>query len=206
MNPGTHNGQIGVDFTLSSDGSTNGVNSRQRTSTPGPIALDGRIITTPTINTAICGGQTIITWGRTARRTRSSAPTSTTRCDRRPARSRSASRGSRPWPHARRRLLVRRSSRAASASRWCPVHDRVLPPARGAGGRSPDLLFARHLRRVPVIGVTLTLAGVAAFICRSAWRSTHNILLRSDEGRDPGRQDARPGDRGRIQPGVVEHP
>jgi len=64
VNPGTNNGQIGVDFTLRSPGSeiwceftTNNV---QR---PGPIALDGRVITTPTIQSAICGGTTIITVG-----------------------------------------------------------------------------------------------------------------------------------------------
>ena len=64
VQPGTNNGQLGVDFTLRSPASdiwcqftTANVNQ------PGPIALDGRVITTPTINGAICGGQTIITVG-----------------------------------------------------------------------------------------------------------------------------------------------
>ncbi len=64
VQPGTNNGQIGVDFTLHSPGlerwcqfTTNNVNK------PGPIALDGRVITTPNIITAICAGQTIITVG-----------------------------------------------------------------------------------------------------------------------------------------------
>ena len=64
VQPGTNQGQIGVDFTLRSPGSeiwcqftTNNVNK------PGPIALDGKVITTPTINGAICGGTTIITVG-----------------------------------------------------------------------------------------------------------------------------------------------
>jgi preprotein translocase subunit SecD len=64
VQPGQNNGQIGVDFTLRSPASeiwcqftTANVNN------PGPIALDGRVITTPTINGAICGGQTIITVG-----------------------------------------------------------------------------------------------------------------------------------------------
>jgi preprotein translocase subunit SecD len=64
VQPGTQGGQIGVDFTLRSPGSdlwcaftTANVNK------PGPIALDGRVITTPTINGAICGGTTIITVG-----------------------------------------------------------------------------------------------------------------------------------------------
>ncbi len=64
VNPASQNGSIGVEFTLRSPASdiwcqftTANVNS------PGPIALDGRVITTPTINSAICGGQTIITVG-----------------------------------------------------------------------------------------------------------------------------------------------
>ncbi len=64
VQPGANNGQIGVDFTLRSPGSeiwcqftTNNVNR------PGPIALDGRVITTPNIQGAICGGTTIITVG-----------------------------------------------------------------------------------------------------------------------------------------------
>jgi preprotein translocase subunit SecD len=64
VNPGTNNGQIGVDFTLGSDGSTKWCTfTTANVNKPGPIALDGRIITTPTINGAICGGQTIITVG-----------------------------------------------------------------------------------------------------------------------------------------------
>jgi preprotein translocase subunit SecD len=64
VNPGTNNGQIGVDFTLRSPASeqwcqftTANVNNK------GPIALDGRVIVNPTINQGICGGQTIITVG-----------------------------------------------------------------------------------------------------------------------------------------------
>ena len=64
VNPGTNNGQIGVDFTLSSDGSTKWCQfTTANVNKPGPIALDGRVITTPTINQAICAGQTIITVG-----------------------------------------------------------------------------------------------------------------------------------------------
>ncbi len=64
VNPGTNNGQIGVDFTLSSDGSAKWCQfTTANVNNPGPIALDGRVITTPTINGAICGGQTIITVG-----------------------------------------------------------------------------------------------------------------------------------------------
>jgi preprotein translocase subunit SecD len=57
-------GQIGVEFTLSPRASDiwctfTGANINQ----PGPIALDGRVYTTPNIGDAICGGQTIITVG-----------------------------------------------------------------------------------------------------------------------------------------------
>jgi preprotein translocase subunit SecD len=64
VNPGTNNGQIGVDFTLRSEGSTKWCQfTTANVQKPGPIALDGRIITTPTIQSAICAGQTIITVG-----------------------------------------------------------------------------------------------------------------------------------------------
>jgi preprotein translocase subunit SecD len=64
VNPATQSANIGVQFTLRSPASDiwctfTGANTQQ----PGPIALDGRIITTPEIQSAICGGQTIITVG-----------------------------------------------------------------------------------------------------------------------------------------------
>ena len=64
VNPGTNAGAIGVDFTLRSPASDQWCQfTTANINNPGPIALDGRIITTPTINGAICGGQTIITVG-----------------------------------------------------------------------------------------------------------------------------------------------
>ena len=64
VQPGTNQGSIGVEFTLRSPGSekwceftTNNVNR------PGPIALDGIVITTPNIIQPICAGTTIITVG-----------------------------------------------------------------------------------------------------------------------------------------------
>jgi preprotein translocase subunit SecD len=64
VNPGTNNGQIGVDFTLRSPASETWCQfTTANVNKPGPISLDGRVITTPTINGAICGGQTIITVG-----------------------------------------------------------------------------------------------------------------------------------------------
>ncbi len=62
--PAADGNVIGVQFSLSQEGSdiwcqftTANVNR------PGPIALDGQIITTPTINGRICGGETLITVG-----------------------------------------------------------------------------------------------------------------------------------------------
>jgi preprotein translocase subunit SecD len=64
VQPGTNNGQLGVDFTLRSEASDTWCQfTTANVNQPGPIALDGRVITTPTINGAICGGQTIITVG-----------------------------------------------------------------------------------------------------------------------------------------------
>ncbi len=62
--PSSQTGELGVTFTLRDQASdiwceftTANVNQ------PGPIALDGEVITTPTINGSICGGQTVITVG-----------------------------------------------------------------------------------------------------------------------------------------------
>ncbi len=62
--PAADGNVIGVQFSLSQEGSdiwcqftTANVNRH------GPIALDGQIITTPTINGRICGGETLITVG-----------------------------------------------------------------------------------------------------------------------------------------------
>jgi preprotein translocase subunit SecD len=64
VQPATNNGQIGVDFTLKSDGSNKWCTfTTANQGKAGPIALDGRVITVPTIQTAICGGTTIITVG-----------------------------------------------------------------------------------------------------------------------------------------------
>jgi len=56
--------QIGVEFTLSSTASEIWCNfTTANVRLPGPIALDGRVYTVPRIESAICGGQTIITIG-----------------------------------------------------------------------------------------------------------------------------------------------
>ncbi|HEY6608326.1 MAG TPA: protein translocase subunit SecD [Candidatus Limnocylindria bacterium] len=59
-------GQIGVEFSLSEEASATWCTfTTANVGQPGPIALDAEIITTPTIESAICGGQTIITVGPT---------------------------------------------------------------------------------------------------------------------------------------------
>jgi preprotein translocase subunit SecD len=64
VNPATQSANIGVEFTLRSPASEIWCQfTTANTTRPGPIALDGRIITTPEIQSAICGGQTIITVG-----------------------------------------------------------------------------------------------------------------------------------------------
>jgi protein-export membrane protein SecD len=65
--PDADGSQIGVSFSLSDEArqiwcSFTTANVGQ----PGPIALDGIVITTPNINSAICGGSTIITVGSVA--------------------------------------------------------------------------------------------------------------------------------------------
>ncbi len=55
---------IGVSFSLSDAGSDTWCQfTTANVGRPGPIALDGRVITTPDIDSAICGGTTIITVG-----------------------------------------------------------------------------------------------------------------------------------------------
>jgi preprotein translocase subunit SecD len=66
VQPGTNNGQIGVDFTLHSPGSDlwcTFTTAHNGTGQFGPIALDGRLITVPEIQSPICGGTTIVTVG-----------------------------------------------------------------------------------------------------------------------------------------------
>jgi len=62
--PDAQGNVIGVSFTLREPGSQIWCDfTTANVQRPGPIALDGRIITAPTIQSAICGGQTIITVG-----------------------------------------------------------------------------------------------------------------------------------------------
>jgi preprotein translocase subunit SecD len=62
--PAVDGNLIGVQFSLSDRASDIWCSfTSANVNRPGPIALDGNVITTPTINGPICGGQTIITVG-----------------------------------------------------------------------------------------------------------------------------------------------
>ncbi len=62
--PTADKGQLAVVFTLHDPGKTTWCTyTTTHVQQPGPIALDGKVITVPTIQSAICGGQTIITVG-----------------------------------------------------------------------------------------------------------------------------------------------
>jgi preprotein translocase subunit SecD len=57
-------GRLGVSFTLTPEAQEIWCNfTTDNVGQPGPMALDGQIITVPTINQPICGGRTIITVG-----------------------------------------------------------------------------------------------------------------------------------------------
>ncbi|HEV7199838.1 MAG TPA: protein translocase subunit SecD [Candidatus Limnocylindria bacterium] len=60
----SQSGQVGVSFTLTPEAQEIWCNyTTGHVNQPGPIALDGEVITTPTIQQPICGGRTIITVG-----------------------------------------------------------------------------------------------------------------------------------------------
>jgi preprotein translocase subunit SecD len=62
--PDSQGGELGVVFNLREPASSTWCTfTTANVGQPGPIALDGIVITTPTINGAICGGTTVITVG-----------------------------------------------------------------------------------------------------------------------------------------------
>ena len=62
--PTTNQGKLAVQFTLKSRGSQIWCDfTSSHVGKPGPIALDGKVITTPQIQSAICGGTTVIDIG-----------------------------------------------------------------------------------------------------------------------------------------------
>jgi preprotein translocase subunit SecD len=62
--PTTNQGKLAVQFTLKSAGSNAWCSyTTSHVGQPGPIALDGKVITVPTVQSAICGGTTVIDVG-----------------------------------------------------------------------------------------------------------------------------------------------
>jgi preprotein translocase subunit SecD len=180
VNPATQNANIGVEFTLRSPASDiwctfTGANTQK----PGPIALDGRVITTPTIQSAICGGQTIITVG----------PASQANEVERTNLYNTLRFGALPV------ALNEEGVETVEPTLGADFLAQAL--AAGAIGLSLVLIFMIAYYRLPgvlaagalifytlvsyavfrVIGVTLTLAGVAAFILSIGMAVDANILI-----------------------------
>jgi preprotein translocase subunit SecD len=172
-------GAIGVSFTLKDQGRTTWCDfTTANVGKPGPIALDGKVITTPTIQSAICGGQTIITVGRGA-----DAEVQRTNL----------------YNTLRFGALPVSLSEAGVAQVAPTLGKNFLIQALVAGGvglllvlffmvayyRLPGVLAALALifytlvvyAIFRLIGVTLTLAGVAAFILSIGMAVDANILI-----------------------------
>jgi preprotein translocase subunit SecD len=180
VQPGTQSGSIGVDFTLKSQGSDTWCQfTTANVQKPGPIALDGRVITTPTIQSAICGGQTIITIGapNQANETERTNLYNTLRFGALPV------------------SLVEQGVESVAPTLGADFLVQAL--VAGAIGLTLVLLFMIAYYRLPgvlaagalifyslvtyavfrLIGVTLTLAGVAAFILSIGMAVDANILI-----------------------------
>ena len=178
--PTTQSGSLAVVFTLRSPASETWCNyTTSHQQQPGPIALDGKVITTPTIQGPICGGTTVITVG---------AATASAEQE-------------------RTNLYNTLKFGALPISLQEQGVDKVLPTlganflaqalAAGGIGLLLVLLFMIAYYRLPgvlaalalifytlvvyavfrVIGVTLTLAGVAAFILSIGMAVDANILI-----------------------------
>ena len=179
VQPNSQNGELGVEFTLSStasaiwcDFTTANVNQ------PGPISLDGIVITTPNIQGPICGGTTIITVGAGQ-----AAEVERTNL----------------WNTLRFGALPVSLSEQGVESVAATLGADFLNQALVAGGlglllvlgfmiayyRLPGVLAAGALifyslvtyAVFRLIGVTLTLAGVAAFILSIGMAVDANILI-----------------------------
>ena len=171
---------IGVSFGLTEDGSRIWCDfTTANVGRPGPIALDGVVITTPTIDSPICGGTTIITVGTAT-----------------------------PENEVERTNLYNTLRFGALPVALTEIGFDNVDPTLGAGfliqalvaggvGLALVLLFMVAYYRLPgvlaalalvfytlvvyaifrIIGVTLTLAGVAAFILSIGMAVDANILI-----------------------------
>jgi preprotein translocase subunit SecD len=178
--PSSQNGDIGVQFTLKSPASdtwctftTNNVGQQ------GPIALDGIVYTVPTIRGAICGGNTVITVGATgdAGRTEQENLYNTLRFGALPV------------------SLVEVGVETVAPTLGADFLTQAL--IAGGIGLALVLIFMIAYYRLPgvlaagaliyytlvvyaifrLVGVTLTLAGVAAFILSIGMAVDANILI-----------------------------
>ncbi|MBA2265539.1 MAG: protein translocase subunit SecD [Chloroflexi bacterium] len=172
--------EIGVSFNLADRGSDTWCQfTTANTGQPGPIALDGTVITTPTIQQPICGGTTIITIGTAT-----------------------------PENEVERTNLYNTLRFGALPVSLTEIGFDDVDPTLGAGflvqalvagavGLLLVILFMLAYYRLPgllaalalvfytlvvyaifrIIGVTLTLAGVAAFILSIGMAVDANILI-----------------------------
>jgi preprotein translocase subunit SecD len=178
--PDNQTGRPGVVFNLRSPASDIWCSfTSSHVNQPGPIALDGQVITTPNIDSAICGGTTVITVGGTGEEARAEQENlyNTLRFGALPV-----------------------SLEEVGSERVEPTLGRgFLEQAIVAGGiglllvmifmiafyRMPGVLAAFALAFYTLvvyavfrlIGVTLTLAGVAAFILSIGMAVDANILI-----------------------------
>ena len=180
VTPAADGNLIGVQFSLSDRASDIWCTfTSANVNRPGPIALDGEVITTPTINQPICGGQTIITVG-----------------------------GQSPESEAERTELYNTLRFGALPIALTEQEVRTVDPTlgtdflvqaliAGAVGLALVLIFMVAYYRLPgvlaaialvfyalvvyamfrTIHVTLTLAGVAAFILSIGMAVDANILI-----------------------------
>ena len=204
-------GQIGVSFSLLPEGNDIWCEfTTANVGRPGPIALDGRIITTPEIGNPICEGSTIITVGppNPENELERTSLYNTLRFGALPL---VADRASASMTSTRRSapdFLVQALVAGGVGLLLVLIFMiALLPAARRAGRPGARLLHARRVRDLPAHprDPDPRRRGGLHPQHRHGGRREHPHL-RAHEGGDPGRQDARPGDRGRLQPGLVEHP
>jgi preprotein translocase subunit SecD len=178
VQPGQNNGQIGVDFTLRSPASDTWCQfTTANVNKPGPIALDGRIITTPTINSAICAGQTIITVGSTSAEAERTNLYNTLRFGALPVSL--SEQGVETVAPTLGRDFLTQALVAGGIGLLLVLLFMIayyrLPGVLAAGALIFYSLVSYAVFRL--IGVTLTLAGVAAFILSIGMAVDANILI-----------------------------
>ena len=180
VTPAVDGNIIGVQFSLSDAASETWCNfTTANVNSPGPIALDGEVITVPTIRNPICGGQTIITVGpqTPANETERTELYNTLRFGALPI------------------SLEEQGVQTVDPTLGADFLVQAL--VAGAVGLTLVLIFMIAYYRLPgvlaaialifytlvvyaifrIIGVTLTLAGVAAFILSIGMAVDANILI-----------------------------